>query len=70
MGGEEGTPQGRPPAMTPTNLGGQEPRPGYGLLVGKRVFGHAHHTWDKTVMSPHPILITCCPNNYQLVYFT
>lgn len=25
---------------------------------------------DKTVMSPHPILITRCPNNYQLVYFT
>lgn len=24
----------------------------------------------KTVMSPHPILITHCPNNYYLVYFT
>lgn len=24
---------------------------------------------NKIVMSPHPILITRCPNNYQLVYF-
>jgi hypothetical protein len=54
----------------PHNMGRKEPKPGFDLPAGKRVPGRAHHTPDETVMSPHPILITCCPNNYQLVYFT
>lgn len=59
------------PVTTPQiQAGRQEPRPGCNLPAGKRVSGGAHHTPNETVISPHPILITCCPNNYQLVYFT